>query len=133
MVKPIERRKIIKKRSKHFKRHQSDRKISVHESWRKPKGIDSRVRRRFRGAIPMPRIGYGSNNKTKYMRPNGFKTFLVKNPRDIELLLMHNRRYAAELAHNLSSRKRKQIVLRARQLDIKLTNGHARLRTEERK
>jgi len=34
---------IVKKRTKHFKRHQSDRYHGVAESWRKPKGIDNRV------------------------------------------------------------------------------------------
>jgi len=34
---------IVKKRTKHFKRHQSDRYHGVGESWRKPKGIDNRV------------------------------------------------------------------------------------------
>lgn len=38
---------IVKKRTKVFKRHQSDRYHSVKESWRKPKGIDNRVRRLF--------------------------------------------------------------------------------------
>jgi large subunit ribosomal protein L32e len=33
---------IVKKRTKAFKRHQSDRYHGVKESWRKPKGIDNR-------------------------------------------------------------------------------------------
>ena len=38
---------ILKKRTKKFKRHQSDRYHSVKESWRKPKGIDNRVSQAF--------------------------------------------------------------------------------------
>ena len=41
-------------------------------------------------------IGYGSNKKTKHMMPSGHKAFVVSNVRDVELLLMHNKTYAAE-------------------------------------
>jgi ribosomal protein L32E len=122
---------IVKKRTKKFKRHQSDTKIRVGESWRRQKGIDSCVRRKFRSKVRMPNIGYGSNKKTRHMLPNGFYKFLVHNVGDIEMLLMQNRVYAAEIAHNVSSRVRIQILDRAAQLDVKVTNAGAKLKTEE--
>jgi large subunit ribosomal protein L32e len=121
---------IVKKRTKRFSRHQSDRFKCVDPSWRKPKGIDNRVRRRFRGSMAMPSIGFGSNKKTKYMMPSGHKAFLVSNPKDVELLLMHNRTHAAEIAHNVSSRKRIDIISRAKQLGVKVTNSKAKVTTE---
>ncbi|KAI5124676.1 hypothetical protein M0805_004284 [Coniferiporia weirii] len=122
---------IVKKRTKHFKRHQSDRYKSVKESWRKPKGIDNRVRRRFKGQIAMPKIGYGSNKKTRHLLPNGLKKFCVSNVREVELLLMHNKSFAAEIAHNVSSRNRILILEKAKALGVKVTNAAARLRSEE--
>jgi large subunit ribosomal protein L32e len=131
MVKPLRHVRIVKKRTKRFVRHQSDRYHKLKPSWRKPKGIDNRVRRRFKGVNLMPSIGYGSNKKTRHMLPNGFYKFTVSNVKELEVLLMSNRRYAAEIAHNVASKKRKAIVERAQQLDIKVLNAGARLRTEE--
>ncbi|KAD6119974.1 putative ribosomal protein L32e [Helianthus annuus] len=124
-------KKIIKKRVKKFKRPQSDWKICVKENWRRPKGIDSRVRRKFKGVTLMPNIGYGSDKKTRHYLPNGFKKFVVHNAKELEVLMMHNRTYCAEIAHNVSTRKRKEIVERAAQLDVVVTNKLARLRSQE--
>jgi large subunit ribosomal protein L32e len=104
--------------------------MRVGASWRKPKGIDNCVRRRFKGQIAMPSIGYGSNKKTRHMMPSGHKAFLVHNPKDVELLLMHNRTYAAEIGHAVSSRKRVDILAKAKALGVKVTNPKGRVTTE---
>lgn len=104
-IKPKYRPDIVKKRTKKFIRHQSDRYVKIkvwnwngtmllnlskdrwsillhlQENWRKPKGIDNRVRRRFKGQYLMPNVGYGSNKKTKHMLPNKFRKVLVHNVR----------------------------------------------------
>uniref|UniRef100_A0A9L0SPZ7 60S ribosomal protein L32 n=2 Tax=Equus TaxID=9789 RepID=A0A9L0SPZ7_HORSE len=146
-LRPLVKPKIVKKRTKKFIRHQSDRYVKIKEelavctdsdppvffqrNWRKPRGIDNRVRRRFKGQILMPNIGYGSNKKTKHMLPSGFRKFLVHNVKELEVLLMCNKSYCAEIAHNVSSKNRKAIVERAAQLAIRITNPNARLRSEE--
>lgn len=83
------------------------------------------------------------------MMPSGHKAFVVHNPRDVELLLMHNRTYAAEyacphqtrekrskqadssrIAHAVSSRKRVDILSKAKALGVKVTNPKGRVTTE---
>ena len=131
-VAALDKPTIVKKRTKKFARHFSNRFMKIrNSSWRKIHGIDSRVRRRFKGTIPMPKIGYGSDKKTRHRLPRGFYKFVVNNVSELELLMMHNRTYAAEIAHSVSSQKRKAIVERAEQLNIKVTNANARLRAEE--
>mmetsp|Transcript_48644 Transcript_48644/g.122405 ORF Transcript_48644/g.122405 Transcript_48644/m.122405 type:complete len:134 (-) Transcript_48644:72-473(-) len=131
MVQPLTQKKNVHKRTKHFFRYQSDRFDRVRPNWRKPRGIDSRVRRRFRGTPRMVTIGYGTNKKTRHQLPSGFQKFRVENVQDVELLLMNNRVYAAEIASNVSVLKRKQIIERALQLNVKVINANARLRKEE--
>lgn len=103
----------------------------LQESWRRPKGIDCRHRRKFKGTVPMPNIGYGTDKRYKHVLPCGFKKFVIHNVKELDMLMMHNRTYAAEIAHDVGARKRKEIVERAKQLNVNVLNGKARLRTED--
>ncbi|MES1920247.1 60S ribosomal protein L32 [Bonamia ostreae] len=79
----------------------------------------------------MPNVGYGNNKKGKHVLPNGYKKFLVRNEADLDAMLMHKNDYCAEIAHNLSSKKRKVILVKAEEMEIKVTNPNARVVTEE--
>ena len=131
MVHSANTKKIVKKRTNKFIRFQSDRFNRVSESWRTPRGIDNWMRRRFAGTRPHVNIGYRNNKATRFLMPNGFKKFTVNNPKELELLLTNNRTFAAEIAHNVSAKKRRAILQRALELDVKVTNPHARLRSQE--
>ena len=79
----------------------------------------------------MPKIGYGNNKKTRHLLQSGFYKFIVHNAKEVNMLLMHNRTYAAQIAHNVGVKERQAILKRANQLDVKVTNRHGRLRAQE--
>merc|ERR1712122_117295 len=133
MAQSVSTKKIVRKRNKRFIRHQSDRFMRVDASWRKPRGIDSRVRRRFKGQYIMPSIGYGTKaaDRHRCKDQKNFKRFVVNNVAELEVLMMNNRVFCAEIAHSVSAKKRQAIVERAEQLDIHVTNKNAKLRTQD--
>ena len=53
-----------------------------------------------------------TTQQTRHHMPNGLKKLLVNNVRDVDLLLMHNKSFAAEIAHGVSSRNRITILER---------------------
>ncbi len=122
LVRPAFNGKIVKKRMKRFVRHQSDRFKRLSPSWRKPKGIDNCVRRRFKGKNRMPKAGYGSDKRTKFMLPCKFFKVRVFNVKELEPLMMHNHKYAVQIAKRCSKKTRTAIEERAQQLQLKLLN-----------
>ena len=133
-VTPLVKNKKILKRTKKFTRFEyEDFNGKLKPSWRRPRGIDNRMRRQYRGNKPLVKCGYGQAKKTKFILPNGFKKFLIRNSQDLEILLMNNRTYCGELAHNLGAQTRKQLVLRAAELNVRLTNAKGKLVKEEKK
>ena len=58
----------------------------------------------------MPNIGYGSSAKTRHMMPSGFKKVLVNNMKELEVLMMQNKTYCAEIARGVSAKNRLVLI-----------------------
>jgi large subunit ribosomal protein L32e len=131
MVKPVVPKNIFKKRTTKFTRHCCDRFPGLPTSWRKPRGIDSPVRRRYKGMKAMPNKGYGSDRVTKYIHTDGFKHFPINTLQDLYMLVMQNRKYAGVISHTVGGKARKAIARKAQELDVRLINGGSKIRAVE--
>lgn len=90
------------------------------EKWRRPKGIQNKLRQHKRSRGHIPNVGYGSPLSLRGLHPSGFEEFLVYNTRDLENL--DSNRYAARIASGVGKRKRIEIMKVANERKIKVLN-----------
>jgi large subunit ribosomal protein L32e len=67
-----------------FVRQESWRYVRLDESWRRPRGKDSKMRLGVKGWPKTVNIGYGSPKKTRGLHPSGLKPVLISSKRDLE-------------------------------------------------
>jgi large subunit ribosomal protein L32e len=92
----------------------------VKESWRRPRGIHSKIRIRKKGKIKMPSVGYGAPKELRFLHPSGLKEVLVSNLKDLEKV--DPKTQEIRIAHTVGEKKRKEIIKKAEEMKIKILN-----------
>ena len=114
--------RIVKKKKTTFDRFECHRYKRFTRSWRRPRGIDCAVRRKFRGYQRTPKTGYGSNKKTRHLLQNYKRKFVVHNLKELDCLLMSKEQYCAEIAKQVGAVLRIKMLKRAKEMGIDITN-----------
>ena len=113
------RKKISDKRPA-FIRQESWRYDRLAENWRRPKGIDNKMRRQFAGMPELVKIGYRGPKKSRGLHPSGYTDNLVFNIDGLKLL--NSKIDAARISHTVGIKKKNAIVAEAEKLGIKVLN-----------
>jgi len=123
------RRARIKAKKPDFVRQESWRYVRVKESWRKPRGMDSKMRLQKKGWPAIVKVGYRGPSEARGLHPSGFREVLVHNVEELERL--DPAKEAARIAHTVGLRKRIDIMRRAQELGIYVLNPPKLLLPEE--
>jgi len=79
----VKLRKAVKARKPKFKRHESWRYKRLKENWRKPRGLDNKMRRNVKGWPKSVKVGYGGPRIARGLHPSGYKEVLVHTPDEV--------------------------------------------------
>jgi large subunit ribosomal protein L32e len=113
------RAKANKKRPK-FIRFECWRYKKLKSNWRRPRGLDSKIRKKMKGALDHPNVGYRNPRKVRGLHASGFEEILVHSVKELEKV--NSKKQVVKIGHNVGRRKRVMLQDRADELNILILN-----------
>ena len=119
----LKKRKEISARRPKFVRQESWRYKRVDTTWRKPRGIDNKMKEKRKGYPSMVNVGYRSPKKVRGLHPSGYEVVHIGNPAELEFV--DREIEAIMIKRTVGARKRQMILDTASDLNLKILNPPA--------
>ncbi|TET26954.1 MAG: 50S ribosomal protein L32e [Candidatus Bathyarchaeum sp.] len=126
--KQLSKNDYVKHKKPKFRRQESWRYKRVPDKWRRPHGIDSKMRKKVKGWPASPTTGYRSPKKTRGLHPSGFIETRVHTVDD--LAGIDPELQAIRIARTVGGRKRVAILSLAEERGIHVLNPGATRESE---
>ena len=110
----------INKKRPHFKRFESWRFVRIKDQWRKPRGIDNKMRTEEQGWPKSVKIGYRGPAAVRGLHPSGMEEVMVWNTKDLEKIDPEIN--VARIGGSVGGRKREAILRKATELNLRILN-----------
>ena len=125
----VKLRQAVKARKPKFRTHESWRYKRVKTRWRRPRGLDNRMRLNVKGWPKSVNVGYGGPRSARHLHPSGYKEVIVHTR--YEAANVDPETQAIRIAHTVGTRKRIQIASIAKERGLRVLNPLVRRAEKE--
>jgi len=116
----LELRKQIKRKKPKFVMQDSHKLSRLTKKWKRPRGIDSKIRLNLKGYSKAVQVGYGSPKSVKGLHNSGLFPILISNIK--ELSNIDKEKQGIILSSTIGNKKKKEIITKAIESSIKILN-----------
>jgi large subunit ribosomal protein L32e len=116
----VKLRRRVKANKPKFQGQEVWRYKRIRDRWRRPRGVDSKMRQNVKGWPKTVNVGYGGPKTAKFLHPSGYREVLVYNLSEIEGLDTETQ--AIRIAHKVGGRKRMEILTKAKERGLHILN-----------
>ncbi len=136
-IKPMEKngqkralalREHHKAKKPHFRREESWRYKRVSQIWRKPDGVDSKMRKHKKGWPKSVEVGYRGPKMARGLHPSGYIEVKVRTIDDLSEVDPETQ--AIRIAHTVGMKKRAEISIKAGEKGIHILNPLPEIKPE---
>lgn len=113
-------RKSIKKRKPKFTMQDLHKRSELKDKWRKPKGLQSKMRLSKKGYSRIVSIGWGSPSTVKYMHASGKYVTSIQNKKD--LLSINSETHVGEISSTVGLKNRLDLLSESIKKNIFIIN-----------
>lgn len=116
----LAKRKQIKRKKPDFAMQDAHKKSRLKQKWRKPRGIDSKMRLNLRGYNKCVEPGYGAPKLVKELDKSGLQPILICTEKELDKI--NKEKQGVIISSRTGKKKRIAIIKKANELSVKMLN-----------
>jgi len=109
-----------RKKTPKFRRQESWKYDKLSEAWRRPKGLDNKMRKEIRGIPPRVKVGYGTPKTIRGLHPSGLRPVAVTNVEQVERL--SDQDVIAVISSRVGRKTKRAITDKAKSIGVRVAN-----------